>query len=133
MLLQVMLHSSLTMDICPGPDSIHPLSLYSEVSNTLHNKHCGNMNDTILEHRIMQMHSSNKHRKLSVIYHANNLVYLSTKKLALPKGWVRKLMSRFLGPYRIPKAMNALSNITIKLLPELKDRRISPTFHTNLV
>ena len=29
--------------------------------------------------------------------------------------------------------MNDLSNITIELPQELKDRRISPTFHTNLV
>ena len=29
--------------------------------------------------------------------------------------------------------MNDSSNVTIKLPPKLKDRRISPTFHTNLV
>ena len=29
--------------------------------------------------------------------------------------------------------MNDSSNVTIKLPPQLKDRRISPTFHTNLV
>ena len=29
--------------------------------------------------------------------------------------------------------MNDSSNVTLELSPELKDRRISPTFHTNLV
>ena len=61
------------------------------------------------------------------------MVYLSTKNLALSRGWARKLMHRFLGLYRVLKAMNDSSNMTIELPPELKDRRISPTFHTNLV
>ena len=61
------------------------------------------------------------------------MVYLSTKNLALPKGRARKLMPRFLGPYKVLKAMNDSSNVTLELLPELRDRRISPTFHTNLV
>ena len=52
--------------------------------------------DAILEHGVMQMHYSNKHRKPSVIYHENNMVYLSTKNLALTRGWARKLMPRFL-------------------------------------
>ena len=89
--------------------------------------------DTILEHRVMQMHYSNKHRRPSVIYHENNMEYLSTKNLALPKGWARKPMPRFLGPYKVLKAMNDSSNVTLELPPELKDRRIPPTFHTNLV
>ena len=42
-------------------------------------------------------------------------------------------MPSFLGPYKVIKTMNDSSNVTLELLPELKDRRISPTFHTNLV
>ena len=41
--------------------------------------------DAILEHRIEQMHYSNKCHKPSIEYQINDLVYLSTKKLALPK------------------------------------------------
>ena len=92
-----------------------------------------NMHNAILEHRVMQMHYSNKHRRPSVIYHENDMVYLSTMNLALPKGRARKLMPRFLGPYKVLKAMNDSSNVTLELPPELKDMRISPTFHTNLV
>ena len=89
--------------------------------------------DTILEHRVMQTHYSNKHWRPGVMYHKNDMVYLSTKYLALPRGQTRKLMPRFLGPYRVLKAMNDSSNVTIELPLELKDRRIPPTFHTNLV
>ena len=41
--------------------------------------------DAILEHRIEQTHYSNKCRKPSVKYQINDLVYLSTKNLTLPK------------------------------------------------
>ena len=91
------------------------------------------VHDVILEHRVMQTHYSNKHWRLGVIYHENNMVYLSIKNLALPRGWARKLMPRFLGSYKVIKVMNDSSNVTLELPPELKDRRISPTFHTNLV
>ena len=42
-------------------------------------------------------------------------------------------MPKFIGPYKILKAMNSSSNITLKLPQVFKDRRINPTFHTNLV
>ena len=41
--------------------------------------------DAILEHRIEQMHYSNKHHKPGVKYHINDLVYLPTKNLTLLK------------------------------------------------
>ena len=84
--------------------------------------------DAILEHRIEQMHYS---------YQINDLVYLSTKNLALPKHRIRKLMPKFIGPfigpYKILKVMNNSLNITLKLQQEFKHRRINPTFHTSLV
>ena len=89
--------------------------------------------DTILEHRVVQMHYSNKHWNPSVQYQPNDLVYLSTKNLTLPKGRARKLLPRFIGPYKVLKSMNDSSNITIELPQELKDRRVSRMFHTNLV
>ena len=91
------------------------------------------VHNAILERRVMQTHYSNKHRKPGVIYHENDMVYLSTKNLSFPRGRARKLMPRFLGPYKVIKVMNDSSNVTLELPPELKDRRITPTFHTNLV
>ena len=41
--------------------------------------------DAILEHRIEQTHYSNKCRKPGIKYQINDLVYLSTKNMCLPK------------------------------------------------
>ena len=67
--------------------------------------------DAILEHRIEQTHYSNKCRKPGVKYQINDLVYLSTKNLTLPKHRARKLMPKFIGPYKILKAMNESLNV----------------------
>ena len=53
-----------------------------------------------------------------MLYHENDMVYLSTKNLALSKGQARKLMPRFLGPYKVLKAMNDSSNVTLELPPD---------------
>ena len=42
-------------------------------------------------------------------------------------------MPKFIGPYKILKAMNESSKVTLELPQEFKDRKINPTFHTNLV
>ena len=42
-------------------------------------------------------------------------------------------MPKFIGPYKVLKAMNDSLNVMIELPQEFMDRRISPTFHTNLV
>ena len=42
-------------------------------------------------------------------------------------------MPKFIGPYKILKAMNKSLNVTLELPQEFKDRKINPTFHTNLV
>ena len=89
--------------------------------------------DAILEHRIGQMHYSNKCHQPTVKYQINDLVYLSTKNSTLPKHRAQKLMPKFIGPYKILKVMNKSSNVTLELPQEFKDRKINPTFHTNLV
>ena len=91
------------------------------------------VHDVNLEHRIEQMHYSNKHHKLGIEYQTNNLIYLLTKNLALPKHRPWKLMPKFIGPYKVLKVMNNSSNVMIELPQEFKDRRISPRSHTNLV
>ena len=42
-------------------------------------------------------------------------------------------MPKFIGPYKILKAMNESSNIMLELPQEFKDKKINPTFHTSLV
>ena len=89
--------------------------------------------DAILEHRIGQMHYSNKRCQPGVKYQINDLVYLLTKNLTLLKHRAQKLIPKLIGPYKILKAMNKSSNVTPELPQEFKDRKINPTFHTNLV
>ena len=84
--------------------------------------------NAILEHRIEQTHYSNKSCRPSIEYQTNDLVYLSTKNLALPKHRAQKLKPKFLGPYKVLKVMNNSLNITIELPQEFLDRRINPTF-----
>ena len=86
--------------------------------------------NAILEPRIEQARYSNKHHQPSIKYQINDLVYLLTKNLTLPKHRAQKLMPKFIGPYKILKAMNESLNVTLELPQELKDRKINPTFHT---
>jgi hypothetical protein len=86
--------------------------------------------DAILEHCVDQMFHT--HRK-SEIYAIDDHVYLSTQNLTLPKGRARKLVPRYIGPYRVTEAHNKASTVTLELPDDLKNRRMSLTFHTNLV
>jgi hypothetical protein len=89
--------------------------------------------DAILEHRVDQMfHANRKHRE-SEIYAADDRVSLSRQNLTLPKGRARKLVPRYIGPYCVLEANNKASTVTLELPDDLKNRRVSPTFHTNLV
>ena len=42
-------------------------------------------------------------------------------------------MPKFIGLYKLLKVMNESLNVTLELSQEFKDRKINPTFHTNLV
>ena len=120
------------MDTCPDQGNIHISTnmLFSGVKQFAQQA-LWNLLDT--HNAIIQTHYSNKHQNLVVQYQPNNMVYLSTKNLTLPKGRARELMPRFIRPYKVLKAMNKSSNITIELPQELKNRRASPTNYTNLV
>ena len=61
------------------------------------------------------------------------MVYLLTKNLALPKGWARKLLPRYIGPYKVVKAHTATSTVTLELPPELVSRWVHLTFHVSLI
>jgi hypothetical protein len=89
--------------------------------------------DAILEHRVDQRFHANRKRRESEIYAVDDRVYLSTQNLTLPKGRARKLVPRYIGPYRVLEAHNKASTLTLELPDDSKNRRVSPTFHTNLV
>ena len=86
--------------------------------------------DAIIANRIQQTFHANKKHHASDLYNAGDHVYLSTQNLTLPKGRARKLVPKYIGPYKVVKAHNEAST---ELPPVLIAQRISPTFHMGLV
>ena len=60
-------------------------------------------------------------------------VYLSTKNLALPKGRAKKLLPKFIGPYKVIEMHTAASMVTLELPPKLTAQQVHPTFHASLL
>ena len=90
--------------------------------------------DVIIANRIQQMfHANKKHHTSDILYHVGDHVYLLTQNLTLPKGRARKLVPKYIGPYKVVKAHNGASTVTLKLPPALIAQEISPTFHTGLI
>ena len=71
--------------------------------------------DTIIANHIQQMFHANKKCHASDIYHVGDHVYLSTQNLTLPKGRARKLVPKYIGPYKVVKAHNEASTVMFKL------------------
>ena len=87
--------------------------------------------NAIIESHMMQMHQANKRRRPEGAISKGDKVYLSTENLSLPKNRTRKLMPKYIGPYKVVDAHPAESRYTLDLPPELKARRIHPMFHVN--
>ena len=75
--------------------------------------------DVIITNCIQQMFHANKKHRTSDIYHVGNHMYLSTQNLTLPKGRARKLVPKYIRPYKVVKAHNEASTVTLKLPPAL--------------
>ena len=60
---------------------------------------------------------------------AEDLVYVSTENLNLPKGRARKLLLKFIGPYKVLKAEPQMSTYMLELPAELVACHIHPKFH----
>ena len=71
--------------------------------------------DAIIANCIQQIFLANKKCRASDLYHAGDHVYLSTQNLTLPKGRVRKLVPKYIGPYKVVKAHNEASTVTLEL------------------
>lgn len=96
-------------------------------------EHLANAHDAIITARVFQTLHANKRRSDEPKITINDLVFLSTKNLNLPKNRARKLMPKFIGPYKVIKARAESSNYTLDLPPMLQKRRIHPTFHVSLL
>ena len=89
--------------------------------------------DVIIVNHIQQTFHANKKHHASDLYNAGDHVYLLTQNLTLPKGRTRKLVPKYIGPYKVVKAHNEASKVTLELPTVLVARRISLTFHMGLV
>ena len=89
--------------------------------------------DAIIAIHVMQTHHVNRHRQTGDVFLPGNRACLSTKNLALPKGRAKKLLPKFIGPYKVSKAHTATSKVTLELLPELTAWWMHPTFHMSLI
>ena len=76
-------------------------------------------NDVIITNSVQQMFHANKKHCASDLYHVGDHVYLLTQNLTLPKGRVRKLVPKYIGPYKVVKAHNVASTVTLELPPAL--------------
>ncbi|KAJ2974623.1 hypothetical protein NUW54_g11865 [Trametes sanguinea] len=89
--------------------------------------------DAIMDARVSQTHQANKHCQAEPELEVGDLVYLSTKNLAVLKGWARKLVPKYIGPYTILEAYPNTSNYVLDLPQELRECRIHPKFHASLL
>jgi hypothetical protein len=76
--------------------------------------------NAIIESCVKQTHHANRHRREETPFEVRDKVYLSTKNLALPKGRLRKLMPKYIGPYPVTKSHPEESRYTLDLPSELK-------------
>ena len=75
--------------------------------------------DAIIANRVQQTFHTNKKCCTSDLYHVGDHMYLSTQNLTLPKGRARKLVPKYIVPYKVVKAHNEASTVTLKLPPVL--------------
>ena len=71
--------------------------------------------DSILAARVKQTRNANRKRQLAP-FKEGELVYISTKNISFPKGLARKLIPKYIGPYKIIKDFKNQSFL-IDLLP----------------
>jgi hypothetical protein len=87
--------------------------------------------DSILATRVKEIRTANKKRQLAP-FEQNELVYVSTKNMTFPKGLARKLVPKFIGPYKILEDLKNQSFV-LDLPSYLKQRGIHNVFHAALL
>lgn len=87
--------------------------------------------DSILAARVKQTRNANQKRQVAP-FEKGDLVYLSSKNITFPKGLARKLIPKFIGPYRILKDFGNFS-YQLELPSNLKQRGVHDVFHASLL
>jgi hypothetical protein len=81
---------------------------------------------------VQQTTQANK-RRLEAPFKEGDLVYLSTKNLKIPKERVRKLVPKYIGPFKIIQVVVPGATFKLELPPDMVKRRIYDTFHADLL
>lgn len=87
--------------------------------------------DHIIAARIQQTHQANRLRQPENEFIVGDLAYLATDDLRLPKSRARKLVPRFIGPYRVTEYYPRSHVVKLALPEELINRRIHNKFHVS--
>jgi hypothetical protein len=87
--------------------------------------------DSVLAARVKQTRDANRRRRLAP-FCEGDLVYLSTKNINFPKGLARKLIPKYIGPYKILQDFKNQS-FKIDLPSHLKQRGVHNVFHASLL
>jgi hypothetical protein len=88
--------------------------------------------DAILTSRVKQTTLANRKRQ-NAPFKENDLVYLSTQNISLPKGKSRKLSPKFIGPYKILRELVPGKTYKLELPADLKRRGLHDNFHASLL
>ena len=88
--------------------------------------------DAVIAARTGQVIQANKHRRPAT-FREGDFVYLSTKNIAVPTGRARKLVPKFLGPFRVSKVLSEGATYELELSEELRTRGIHNAFHASLL
>lgn len=123
----------LNYGISPGPMVWSSNTEYPGVRSFARKMKQGLMSahDAILAARVKQVRVANNHRRRAP-FEEGDFVYLSTKNLSIPKGMARKLVPKFIGPFKIIKDYGN-DSFRLDLSAEMRARRIHPTFHASLL
>lgn len=87
--------------------------------------------DSVLAARVKQTRDANRKRRPAPFV-KDDLVYVSTKNMSLPKGLARKLITKFIRPYRIVEDFGN-NSYRLDLPADLKRRGIHNVFHSSLL
>ncbi len=85
--------------------------------------------DSILNARVKQVRDANRKRQ-AIPFTTDDLVYISTTNITFPKGLARKLVPKYIGPYKILKDFGN-SSFKIDLPSSLKQRGVHDVFHAS--
>ena len=87
--------------------------------------------DSIIAARVKQTRDANRKRQ-DVPFKTGDFIYLSSKHISFKKGLARKLLPKFLGPYKIIRDFEN-SSFQVELPAHLKRRGIHDVFHSSLM